>query len=265
MMRTNIALALLVWTALSVSQTQANSTPAQSLTPANVDDQPHRILIQAEDVGHEIRFYVRVAAGEDTPLEVEWGYLMVMDGDKPVTRGRLYEERQEEAVHFEFAVARKFLERSTFSFLAATATPEEREDLPSGGGWRNYQFLLKDFVHNPQAEKKQLQALLALLEEKGIDLQPVRKKSGESGIDHWFTIGPDHTKKHYVGLNYLPPRTPSQIAESTRGFGLPSEIHGDWLILQIGGPGGNGAEDYVAAYKKVLACLKEFAQRTDSP
>jgi hypothetical protein len=260
-----VPLALIVWAAASVSIAQATSTEAQSLTPANVEDQPHRILIQAEDVGHEIRFYVRVAAGDDMPLEVEWGYLTVVDGDKPVARGRLYEEHGDKAVHFEFAVARKFLERSRFSFLAATATAEEREELPSGGGWRSYQFLLKDFVHNPQAENEQLQDLLALLEDKGIELRPVRKKSGESGIDHWFTIGPDHTKKHYVGLNYLAPRTPSQIAEATRGFALPREIHGNWLILQIGGPGGNGAPDYVEAYKKVLAGLEEFARREQSP
>lgn len=264
-MKSMIPVGLLIWAALCISHARATSPEAQSLTPANVENQPHGILIQAEDVGHEIRFYVRVAAGADTPLEVAWGYLTVMDGDKPVVRGRLYEEKKDEAVHFEFAVARKFLERSSFSFLAATATAEEREDLPSGGGWRSYQFRLKDFVLDPQAEKEQLQALLALLEEKGIEVRPVRKKSGESGIDHWFTIGPDHTKKHYVGFNYLAPRTPSQITEATRGFALPREIHGDWLILQIGGPGGNGAPDYVAAYKKVLAGLEEFVRRDKSP
>jgi hypothetical protein len=107
--------------------------------------------------------------------------------------------------------------------------------------------------------KKELQALLAFLKSKGVELRPVKAADVPgSYIQRRFTVGPDHRKQHVVGLNYLPPLTPKQARERYRGYSLPHELHRDWALFKLGGPGGNASAEYNAAWKKVLTALRQY-------
>jgi hypothetical protein len=133
--------------ALSSPFVHGTNTPPMILTPKNVAEAPHQIRIDTADRGGDQYFCVTIAA-KDTkvPLEVEWGYLAVYDGDKSIAGCRTHEIRGQGKVQYEFVVARPYLEKSRFSFSVATASPEKRKDMPSGRGWISYTFTLKDFV-----------------------------------------------------------------------------------------------------------------------
>ncbi len=243
---------------LAASSAWGASSPDVQLTPANIEEQPHRILIQTAASEGEVDFFVRVSKGI-IPLEVEWGYLQVQQGQKSIARCRVHGESNEHGFNFEFSVAESLLEDSTFRFMAATETPAARENLPSGGGWLGYSISLRSFVFDPQAEKREFKALLEWLTEKGIEHREGPKSERGDPITRRILLGPDYEKKHTVGLAYLPPRTPGQIEEAFRNLALPLEMHGNWAIFQIGGPAGNGATEFVADYQRVLEALKAFA------
>src|SRR5262249_27237087 len=94
------------------------------------------------------------------------------------------------------------------------------------------------------ARSKELQALLAFFKSKGVELQPVDAKG--TYFHYKFTVGPDHKKKHHVGLNYLPPLTLEQAREKYRAYQLPTEFHRDWALIPIGGPRGNATAEFEA-------------------
>jgi hypothetical protein len=115
------------------------------------------------------------------------------------------------------------------------------------------------------AGKKELQALLAFLKRKGVELLPAEAGVQGSYVQRRFTVGPDHRKRHVVGLNYLPPLTPKQARERYIGYSLPHEFHRDWALFKIGGPGGNASPEYEAAWKKALAALREYPGPAEPP
>jgi hypothetical protein len=110
---------------------------------------------------------------------------------------------------------------------------------------------------------KELQALLAFLKRKDVELLPARGGVPGSYIQRRFTVGPDHHKQHVVGLNYLPPLTPKQARDRYRGFSLPHEFHGDWALFKLGGPGGNATPEYEATWKRALGALREYPGRRE--
>jgi hypothetical protein len=105
------------------------------------------------------------------------------------------------------------------------------------------------------ARSKALQALLDFLKTKGVELRPVDTTG--TYFHYLFTVGPDHTRKHRVGLNYLPPLTLEQAREKYLAYQLPTEFHRDWALIPVGGPSGNASPEYEADWKKVLAAFKE--------
>jgi WD40 repeat protein len=147
-MKTNLALMLLALSSM------AHGTEGQSvaLTRDNVSEQPHRLTIGTSERGVKSKwFHVTVSAkNSKLPLEVNWGNLSVYNGEKFVSSCRVFENVEKAKVTFEFAVAPEYLDKSRFSFMAATHTPEERKELSSGGGWLQYQFTLSDFVAAPE-------------------------------------------------------------------------------------------------------------------
>jgi hypothetical protein len=144
--------AYLIATVLVLSGTvvvNATSKPPRRLTPNNLPSQRHRIAISADDGGGGKRFHVTISAkNPKTLLEVEWGYLSVCEGERLVCGCRIHAQQTESKVVFEFVVAPTVLEKSRFSFSAATATAEERKKMPAGAGWENYEFLLQTFATN---------------------------------------------------------------------------------------------------------------------
>lgn len=127
----------------------ATSTPPFRLTPDNLGARPHQIKISANERGGEIQFHVTISAKKPKAhLEVVWGYLYVYDGGRLVCRCRTHAQTGKSKVIFEFDVAPSVLEKSRFSFTAATAPAEERKKMPAGAGWVSYEFTLQDFVRN---------------------------------------------------------------------------------------------------------------------
>jgi hypothetical protein len=112
-----------------------------------------------------------------------------------------------------------------------------------------------------KARQAKQKALLDFLKAKGVELRPVEVERIGSYIQSRFTIGPDHDKKHIIGLNYLPPLTPEKAREEYLGFSLPHEFYGDWAVFMVGGPGGNASPAYKADWKRLTAALKEYESR----
>jgi hypothetical protein len=81
--------------------------------------------------------------------EVEQGHLSVRAGDALVCACPVRAEKFPGGPGFTFTVAAGYLDRSRFGFTVATATPAEREKLPSAAGWVAYEFPLKEFADPP--------------------------------------------------------------------------------------------------------------------
>jgi hypothetical protein len=140
----------------------ATSTPSLPVTKKNVADLPHRIAVSTDERGDGlIRFYVNIQAKDPTkvPLEVEWGYLTICDGEKTLSACRVQGHLEKGTMSYEFSVAAPLLEKSRFSFSASTLTPEQRKEVPTGGGWTSYTVMLKEFAPQP-AVVPEVRALL---------------------------------------------------------------------------------------------------------
>ena len=116
-------------------------------------------------------------------------------------------------------------------------------------------------THNRGEDKdddatKAVAALVAHLKEKGEDLRAV-ESDPKSYIQFRFTVGPDHDKRHVVGINHLPPLTLAEAKRKYMGYSLPYEFCGEWAVFRVGGPGGNASPEYVGAYKTLLATMRE--------
>lgn len=133
----------------------SESRPPQILNRKNAGDAPHQLAIGSNDIGDgNLRFTVAIRAKDPKlPLEVIWGHLTVYDGERFICECRVHEQSDKERVLFEFLVAPACLEKSRFSFSAATVNAAERKKLPTGAGWTNYQFTLRDFNGADQERK----------------------------------------------------------------------------------------------------------------
>jgi len=121
--------------------------------PRHAGDQPHRIVVTAEDDGHGGRRFLVIVSPRKpgTRADVEEGYLTVRDGEKLVCACQVQAGKLAGGKGFTFTVAAAYLERSRFGFTVATASPAERKKLPSAAGWVGYEFVLKDYAQPPKA------------------------------------------------------------------------------------------------------------------
>jgi hypothetical protein len=159
MMRSSI----LIFGALLICGTtvRALSRPPVHLTPKNIDDQPHKLAVTANDSGLATTalgekgtrvFRVSVATKDPkVPLEIEGGYLHLLDGARVVCRCAIRGRQDKAEIVFEFEVATAYLEKSSFGFSVANSTLEERKKLPAGGGWVGYEVNLKNFAPAPES------------------------------------------------------------------------------------------------------------------
>lgn len=111
--------------------------------------------------------------------------------------------------------------------------------------------------------RKELAVLIDFLKMNGVELRrdPGSEMGDAAGAIHfWFTIGPDHKKRHLVGLNYLPPLLSEQAQQLYRElYSLPCEIHGEWALFAVGSPMSNTHPDFEADFRKVSDALRQFA------
>ncbi len=163
-------LLLLTWCALSL----AESRPPQILNRKNAGDAPHHLTIGSNDIGDgNLRFTVTIRAKDPKlPLDVIWGHLSVHDGERFICQCRVHAQSDKDSMQFEFLVAPACLEKSSFSFSAATVNAEERKKLPTGAGWANYQFTLRDFAGADQDRKVQAPVPNPPKNQSGPDVDP---------------------------------------------------------------------------------------------
>lgn len=112
-----------------------------------------------------------------------------------------------------------------------------------------------------EARAAEMESLLTFLKAKGIDLRPKDDKQTKgSYIQSWFTIGPDHAKRHLVGLNYLPPLTLDQAQDLYKMYSVAHEFHDQWALFMIGVADGDG-DAYERDYEKVSAAFQAYPGR----
>lgn len=99
--------------------------------------------------------------------------------------------------------------------------------------------------------------LLAFLKARDIDLRPAPNSTNV--VQRMYSIGPDHDRRFYVGLNYLPPMTVDAFRKAHKGNAFPYELGGHFALFKVGGPNGNSTKEYHAAWKKVSAAFEEYA------
>ena len=167
------------------SRSGGNQRPDILLTPETVGKQAHTIHIEVADRGDQKAVTVTVGQKDPkVPLEVDQAFLSVRDGDKQIVGCFVRPEAVREAVRFEFFVAPTHLAKSRFTFLAATATPGQRKDLPSGGGWTNYTVMLRDFARPPEARPEAPASSKVVVEGTSLTFDP-KTCTGGRGLFFW--------------------------------------------------------------------------------
>jgi hypothetical protein len=260
-MKGMLALGLLFAAAAGQLRAEGSGT---RLTPDNLDKQPVRFIIQALEKGDETEVTLIVVDRDRRRVPVVVPWLIVSQGRAALVRCQLGTEKPASydfGTLAYFSVATRLLDgaRVTVNHVVPGATSE------AGHYW----FYLRDFVAKKAADptkpkpdekgdagKKELDALLAFLKGKGVELRPVEKSGGY--IQRRFTVGPDHEKKLVVGLNYLPPLTREQARRQYDNYSLPHELYRNWALFAVGGPGGNASPEYKAIWTKVLIALKDY-------
>lgn len=106
----------------------------------------------------------------------------------------------------------------------------------------------------------QLQVLLAHFRSRGVELRPAKPGPANSYIQYRYTVGPDHGRKHVVGLSYLQP--PARDADM---YSLPHAFHGGWALFMVGGPRGNATPEYEADWARALAAFRSYPAAAPSP
>ena len=102
-------------------------------------------------------------------------------------------------------------------------------------------------------------ALLAFFRQQGIDLRPAENRSNV--ISYMYSVGPEHTMQYLIGLTYHPRTLSAADVMANYPIALPYVIHQNWVLWQVGGPRGNVAPDYLAAWEKVRSALKDYRLR----
>lgn len=128
-------------------------------------------------------------------------------------------------------------------------------------------FASSDFTTAGRADEAsdiraaELQSLLTFFKSQRIELRPKDDKQTKgSYIQSWFTIGPDHAKRHLVGLNYLPPLTLDQAQDLYKMYSVAHEFHDQWALFMIGVAEGDG-DAYERDYEKVSAAFQAYPGR----
>lgn len=102
----------------------------------------------------------------------------------------------------------------------------------------------------------ELAALLAFFKQQGVNLRPAENRSNV--ISYMYSVGPEHTMQHLVGLTYLPRALSATEITAKYPIALPYLNHQNWLVWQVGGPRGNATPEYLAAWEKVRSTLKNY-------
>lgn len=104
--------------------------------------------------------------------------------------------------------------------------------------------------------------LLEFLKARGIDLRPAPNSTNV--VQRMYSIGPDHDRRFFVGLNFLPPMTVDAFRKEHKGYAFPHELGGHFALFKIGGPNGNSTKEYLEAWKKVSAAFAEYESSSQS-
>jgi hypothetical protein len=108
--------------------------------------------------------------------------------------------------------------------------------------------------------QKERAALLAYMKQKGVDLRVAEHRSNV--ISHMYTVGPEHAKRYLVGLTYHPQALNAAEVTAKYAIAIPFVFHKNWALWQVGGPGGNATQDYLAIWERVRSAFKDYPATT---
>ena len=99
-------------------------------------------------------------------------------------------------------------------------------------------------------------ALLGFLQANGIDLPAAPNRSNV--ISHLYSIGPQHEKQWLVGLSWYAQEPTAASIYAKSAINIPFVLNGHWALWRVGGPGGNAADAYVAAWNRTLGVFRAY-------
>jgi hypothetical protein len=119
-------------------------SPGTQLTREDIDKQPLLFRIATADAGNRIRFCVTVKPKTQTARPKLAVRLNVFDDKTPIVNCLVAGEQANDAVSYEFLVARKYLDASQLHIGGGP-----KDDVPEGG---NYYFVLQDFASSAEVD-----------------------------------------------------------------------------------------------------------------